>query len=988
MARLQFGSVEEMFEKLTADEVMRAKRHSEAQAAKVQLELQDLVSQRYPDLLAGADTVLELTSRVSSMSGVLESIPRLCGELVTYQWNETESAHTRDNVVESSVVEAKFKDQESSQVVSLKWAQHPEQVRSALDVMQFSMALRLYLQNAWNEQKKKYILSYLNKEILLRARLFLSTFSLASYTSAFSDKKPPADIGAICVVTIFGGTVEKTLDFILEQRLKWLKDFLGNFKEATPIDAINETAVEIPQTSNRSSHVEPVGIERHARKRMKMLCARVLALADCVYATLSLIYRAFVQSDLANELNNILASLPSQGTETPKDASDSIKIRLSHTRYQIRKAIGFDKENGENFDNSNTIEFTAKSVSKWFGQVLLIVANNEDIFLPKDITSHDLVILRRYLLKFGANDVNSKSSTDVDAVGTSSMEWREICDGLGLKTEYPKLAMENCSTRQLLCSIMIEKMIYNRGSSLLSSAISRSASEFCTQVENMLKRIIETGSGVAALTGRRLSIGEGPNSNVKQKHIKRSGGFAKIREDAERNSSWSEEYAGELADSLTKKLSSLLQDNLLLSEGLLRSAPADTSSFKSSNGQIQEKIYTAFMDVQKFMSDFLNRICSSAQSYESSDRNILADQAYLIGSCANSMHNIQVLQIDEAISPKKLKRPLVKSLESIVEKSLDFWSKAVSKSCISCLRIGLGRMLSDDSVGRRHANNTNMNNSFQSLRYGWIKFNIGATSNMDTEDKVDQVDLPSTASPFVVQFLFSARSALFEASKGRWCGKNELAPAYVLSQRLLSDVSKVLSEPAVFGEVSKGDNAQKPNSGGCSEAAALQLILDIGVILGAFERDLSHSNLSRLHERLVSVIDPIEWTLYESLLTQVISLQVQRYRYFVMQRAEVEAAPVAVKARHGIESVLEVSDGEGSQNILKLAKMASRFPLLPVARVASRQASNSEDGGFYALDGGNHPSSPTASSPDASPMKSTYTASSLLSSITSGIWGE
>ena len=135
MSRLQFSSVEEMFQKLTADEVMRARHHSEEQAAKVQLELRDLVSQRYPDLLAGADTVLELTSRVASMRGMLKTIPKLCGELVTYQWNDSMPAEIPENAADSVevVVGSKHQDQARRVETSLKWTQSAEQVWSALD---------------------------------------------------------------------------------------------------------------------------------------------------------------------------------------------------------------------------------------------------------------------------------------------------------------------------------------------------------------------------------------------------------------------------------------------------------------------------------------------------------------------------------------------------------------------------------------------------------------------------------------------------------------------------------------------------------------------------------------------------------------------------------------------------------------------------------------------------------------------------------------
>ena len=67
-----------------------ARRHSGTQSDKLKAQLRDLVAQRYPDLLAGADTVLGLTQKVTAMQEMLQDVPELCAELVAYKWDSGE----------------------------------------------------------------------------------------------------------------------------------------------------------------------------------------------------------------------------------------------------------------------------------------------------------------------------------------------------------------------------------------------------------------------------------------------------------------------------------------------------------------------------------------------------------------------------------------------------------------------------------------------------------------------------------------------------------------------------------------------------------------------------------------------------------------------------------------------------------------------------------------------------------------------------------
>lgn len=84
--KLKFGGITEMFEKLSIPEIKRALLHSQSSASKVQLELRDLVAQRYPDLLASAGTVLEMKARSNEMQGTLLGVPRLCSDIANYSW--------------------------------------------------------------------------------------------------------------------------------------------------------------------------------------------------------------------------------------------------------------------------------------------------------------------------------------------------------------------------------------------------------------------------------------------------------------------------------------------------------------------------------------------------------------------------------------------------------------------------------------------------------------------------------------------------------------------------------------------------------------------------------------------------------------------------------------------------------------------------------------------------------------------------------------
>jgi hypothetical protein len=1040
MSRLQFSSVDEMFTALTADEVQRARCHSEAQAAKIQLELRDLVAQRYPDLLAGADTVLGLTDRVATMREMLRGVPVLCGELVSYEWN--------DNIMEADVDSLKggpTQQQElQQQELQLQWTQQPERIWSALDKLMFSEAARLYLQSARDKQVGQYRLRYLGREIWQRARLYLTAFDPALNASIDPRKMSATDVSALCAVVVFGDTIEDTLDFLLARRLEWIKTFINDLKTSPcakdgRCEGGGGSAVQRMGRKNGSvggggddglsEEIQTDGTSSdmggRLQIRLKILCARILAVVDCVRATLSLVFRAFIQTGLSEEMKRLLASLPSQVHEMAGVSGQDMLFQL---QAQIHPTVGSESPGSQAGEQKKTKSgVDVESVSRWFQELLAVIEAAEEVWLPRSISAHQVVKLQKYLRKYSRwNDARH---------GASAGDWQAACNGLRLDRPYPSLVASGASPGQALCATLLEKMISARGQSLLGSALSKSIHAYSTSVRQVLDRIKECDSGVAAVTGqhpneekekveedvggggggggdddgksRILSAAAGPHSNYLQQvmRLKHSSGFIKFRDEAKREKQWSEEYAQATTERLAVKLHRLQRDNQDLSEGLLRPSSPNSpmltpplSAAAPLEQAMQEGMHAALLEIHDFLSSFLGSMDTVDDGHSA-----LADQALFVGSCAHALCMMQ-LRGDGSRLPEmalSLDSSLAKKLKALAKKSLSVWAGSVSQTCVFTFAQGLGRMLCDDRVDSSGGRvGGAVGKRFRSSRYGWVKFDIGVVLETDGgESAPEKVDVPSMASPFVAQLLFDAHHALIRASSTPWCGENDLVPYRGLSSKLWHAVNDIFCSRCALGTTQAAATVAAGEADGratahmvLSEEASLQLILDVGVLLCVFgKEDSTECRMATLRKQLINRIDPIEWTLYESLLSSVVASQVQRNQYFAPQRRAASRRPARVLATSAL--ALQDSEDRTSQNIMKMAKMSSRFALLPVARVARRPYFNSQDGksdedALERMGGTGRRVSATSSTSAIAPNNTTYTASSLLSTITSGIWGE
>jgi hypothetical protein len=152
--------------------------------------------------------------------------------------------------------------------------------------------------------------------------------------------------------------------------------------------------------------------------------------------------------------------------------------------------------------------------------------------------------------------------------------------------------------------------------------------------------------------------------------------------------------------------------------------------------------------------------------------------------------------------------------------------------------------------------------------------------------------------------------------------------------------------------------------------------------------------LKQLKTTMESKIDPVEWTLYESLFNHSIDTQMERMKFYTpvhrggggrRRSGGGGGGGGGNRSTSSMFNTYGYSDESVSQNILPMASTPGRFPLLPVARVVRRKS-------FGSL------GSPRSGSPEQQQQQHsnaqrsssgvTQAATTLFSSITTSFWGD
>ena len=149
-------------------------------------------------------------------------------------------------------------------------------------------------------------------------------------------------------------------------------------------------------------------------------------------------------------------------------------------------------------------------------------------------------------------------------------------------------------------------------------------------------------------------------------------------------------------------------------------------------------------------------------------------------------------------------------------------------------------------------------------------------------------------------------------------------------------------------------------------------------------------SLTELKNAMSNKIDPVEWTLYESLIKDNVYRQVERMQFYTGNTTTYNDTTTKGSKRHApTKNTYGYSEDNVSQNILPMALTPGRFPLLPVARVGRKKSLGSSP---TSPRNPNHESSTGTSNGGGQDQKgiseSGTTASGLFSSITTSFWGD
>ena len=980
-----------MFEKLSIAEIKRALLHSQSSASKVQLELRDLVAQRYPDLLASAGTVLEMKARSHEMQGTLLDVPRLCSDIANHAWGVVSPLPVDDEKEKQS---SDRDDGGPSGALSLSWTTYPEKIWDALDNQKFLCASRELIgectsgsggsrRSGTTKSSSHIRLTFSERTQRKQFALQIQRRSSACLGSVHSAGER-THVGALCSLIMFGNDAKSALSSLLQQRRSFV---LKCVRRANRVTTTTTTT-----TSSTSSSNQRTKRKRKIRSSVEKATSIMTKILQCVDSTIMLVRDAFVRGGIAAELESTATNC---GMSSLVDLLLLTRSVVDGTE-EVMDMVDDDARRGSAVSVTSTdltlsASLCSRLVSAWLIDVVDIVRAREDSLLPSTMTASDVASIQEILFSFSGQ----QSADDVPLVSIAC----------GVAYGAVEGAAEGGETT--VRALLYRDMFAQRGTNLVSKALEVAMSEYVRGVCDGVCRIDEAngagskGLGDVAKQLQSFDLALLSSSSPGTAKLQRSRAYVE--------KTWAINYSTVVMMDLSSSLSSVLLDARRLSivqcggdSGALEETPLTKTL------AVMATKFDALLNKMKKIANEKGSVGGGSSGGGSgggddgdgdggsgeeesgvnreTERKTL-DHVLLVGACCGLLSKF-VVEINS--SPSTTTSATANeigtscSFEHVMEDKTRHLFQTCSNNCV--------RQWSKHLVSKSYS-------SFQECvqrakqgkmgRYGWIRVRL----NEDDEDDDDvgageeeeeeegaAVEMPTTCSPHVVDMLYQLRRLLSVAptkDAGEWwCGDgtSSLSPAQSVQLEMWCAVMNVLES-----ELSMETDQM-------NEQDVLQFVLDLTVLEKICPSTPSvlletRNKLKHLKETMISQVDPVEWTLYESMVEDTAIRQLKRVCFFTSQDV-VSSSSGSTSHRNTFSS-----GGGGytdvSQNILPMASTPGRFPLLPVARTGRKKSF-----GTIMSPQGSPKVQSRHQTPGGSANGVTKVASDLFSSITTSFWGD
>jgi hypothetical protein len=900
MSKLQFGDIQEMFQKLSVPEIQRALNHSQLQSQKVQQQLRELVSQRYPDLLESAGTVLEMKEISNEIQDTLRGVPQLGLDIANHTWGRLPSYL---NKIDSEKQDVK--------PTTINWMTYPERIWNALDNQQFLLATKILFE----EHKSTSSLVSLTTAQLAQKRQFAQQITRQAKRTfnKYVENEAKVVIEAISTLVIFGHTMKEALEILLARRKLYIQA------------CVKGSSSDVKQTTTTTIF-----------KMEKIL--------NSMNDTILQVNDGFVKGSVLMALKLVVKHLKMGKLEELLKTAKSIMVGAT-TKTATTTAPT------KNF--STSAQECSSLMSSWLMDIVSHINEQENVLLPTTMSAHDLASIQQILTKSTltlANQVVPYLSRSSSCIQYHERE---------KSTSSTFTNLEQTTTLHMLYSNIFSK----RGSILLNTALDKAVNKYIDGIKSGIQRIDSAmGKGSKALGDSTATHSSSTASAFS--FSKKNKNAKQIREHAFVESIWSLNYGQVLTMDLSSSLLLLLEDANHLS-GI---QSVSTSNNSNESNTLLKQITCAITLSWEKLIDMIESMINDGvfddsekkrQRSGSQCRNTM-DHVLLLGACASLLSKLKIGK-NVVVMNKETRQCFV----ALTKKSLEKWSKQVMKESCETFEKNVSSIIQNGVVVKR---------------YGWTKVSLGSGSILDDDGDDDDdhedaaVDMPTLCSPYIVEMLYSMYEIIFQTSSLNWCNlDDEIVPSKIILKEMWSVIVDVLTNTVQNGIISAITD----------EKDILQFVLDIGVLekLSNIHSTLSSSKLKTIKTKLEGKIDPVEWTLYESLLEQSICNQIERMKFYTTGSTSYDSGRSGKRTTSF--TTYGYSETSVSQNILPMASTPGRFPLLPVARTMRKK---SFDSPISSLVGSPEKSRQQAKTSGTSGV--TQAATTLFSSITTSFWGD
>ena len=984
-----------MFEKLSIPEIQRALVHSQSQSQKVQQQLRKLVSLRYPDLLKSAGTVLDMKQRSNEIQTTLRSVPQLCNDIATHTWgischpkdpnhHPTRSPTSASPLASPLAPLAPLAPPPAPPPAppSIQWTTYPEKIWNALDNQQFLQATTVLLAEAAAKSTTTLTASQraqqrqFAQQIKRRAKRVLHTYE---------DNDTAIVIGALSTLVVFGDSMNDVLSILLIRRLSYIESCIQQKKK--------ENRRKRKRSASNSSQNKGTALlpTQNIMQMTNML--------NAINGTILLVQRGFVQRAILEALESIVKHL---------------KMTALQDLFQTASRVIEEAKTTTTTSSSSTTTTTttitpqecSATLTAWLNNIVTHINEQEDVLLPTSMSAHDVAVVQEALAKSTFALMNqvtpllhsSSSSTTTTSATSATIHFNAAKDS---SHQPHHNRNNNTTTLQLLYSNLFAK----RGTVLLETALDAAITTYMEGIQAAMQRIDEaSGQGAQALGD--VSALSSSSSASAFSFSKKNKNAKKIRVHAAVESNWSLNCSQVLTMDLSTSLSSLLEDARRLSD--IQHVPRDGGGGATPLNKIVASIALRWTTLHGRMQGMIQEdrlAAGGGQRTPPQLQRATMDHVLLLGACTSVLSTFQLGNGVDGATDKDTKRIMGEDRRhgfvQLTQQALQKWSTHVMNECCQTFQQNVCAMVENSGRGG------------VTKRYGWTKVSLNNSGGSvleeeEDEDEEDQedatVDMPTSCSPYIVEMLYAMHDILYHTSSLTWCGSSSGGDDVVPSKIMLKEMWTVIVRTLVEGKV--GSSFSDVNE----DKDILQCILDVSVLerlacssLSFFGAPSSaaraevHALVNRLKQlktTMESKIDPVEWTLYESLFNHSIDTQMERMKFYTPVhrggggRRSGGGGGGGGGGNRSTSSMFNTygySDESVSQNILPMASTPGRFPLLPVARVVRKKS-------FGSL------GSPRSGSPEQQQQQHsnaqtsssgvTQAATTLFSSITTSFWGD